>query len=65
MPELLDLTDYEAVRRALDTSLDSNALTDDIIELPPYKAKAEAKVLARDPSAAPARATRSSISAGR
>ncbi len=43
--------DYEAIRKAIDVSLDSSVLPDSVIELPIYRDAAEAEVIAADADA--------------
>ncbi len=49
---LLLPTDFEAVRKAIDTSLTGTELPDSTVALPVYQARAEADVLQQDPQAA-------------
>jgi hypothetical protein len=49
---LLSSSDYPAIRAAIDVSLDSTMLSDEVIAMPIYAEAAEAEVLARDPLAA-------------
>jgi hypothetical protein len=51
VPILTD-DDFTAIRAAIDLSLDEGTLPDDVIALPIYRGRAEARVLARDPNAA-------------
>ena len=46
---ILDYSHYPAIRAAIDTSLDSEALPDDVISLPIYAGAADAEVETRDP----------------
>ena len=46
---ILDASDYPAIRAAIDLSLDSTALPDDVIALPIYLLAADLEVKARDP----------------
>jgi hypothetical protein len=48
---LLTSSDYPAIRAAIDVSLDSTMLSDDVIAMPIYAEAAEAEVLVRDPLA--------------
>lgn len=48
---LLHISDFPAIRAALDVSLKALALPDAVIALPIYQGAAEAEVLARDPLA--------------
>jgi hypothetical protein len=48
---LLTANLYGAVRGAIDTTLDDEALPDDVIEQPTYAAAAELELLRRDPDA--------------
>mgnify|MGYP001003842829 CR=1 FL=1 len=49
MASLLTLTEYPAVRAAIDISLTATDLPDEVIGLPIYASAAEAAVKARDP----------------
>ena len=49
---IFSLTEHAAVRAAIDISLDSATLSDDVIQLEIFQGAAEADLLQRDPDAA-------------
>ena len=49
---ILDLGQYEAVRKAIHTAVDESLLPPEVIALPIYQGRAERDVLLRDPLAA-------------